>query len=128
MYFKMNILLQKVRKLSDSSFFSRKVNAISPITVRQSGSLEIGIVQWNCAINVLYQTAPNSRTAVFLTHWNVACTRPQSYAADEIYLYYLNPLTARMFTVFGHVYYRTECYTKSMGRSAPRYPSQYPGP
>ena len=41
-----------------------------------------------------------------------------------------NPLSARIFTVFGRwTFIRGQSVTqRSMGREAPRYPPQYPGP
>ena len=39
----------------------------------------------------------------------------------------INPLTARIFTVFGQ-FIKGQCVTqRSMGRGAPRYPPQDPG-
>ena len=43
-------------------------------------------------------------------------------------MYYLNPLTARIFTVFGQFIRGQSVTQRSMGREAPRYPPQYPGP
>ena len=45
----------------------------------------------------------------------------------------INPLTARIFTFFGHLFIiqsiRGQSVTqRSIGREAPRYPPQYPGP
>ena len=50
---------------------------------------------------------------------------------DHTKKYIFNPLSARIFTVFGHLleFIRGQSVTQgSMGRDAPRYPSQYPGP
>ena len=39
-----------------------------------------------------------------------------------------NPLTARIFTVFGQFIRGQSVTQRSMGRDAPRYSPQYPGP
>ena len=41
---------------------------------------------------------------------------------------YFNPLTAMIFTVFGQSIRGQSVTQRSMGREAPRYPPQYPGP
>ena len=40
----------------------------------------------------------------------------------------LNPLSAGIFTVFGQFIRGQSVTQRSMGREAPRYPPQYPGP
>ena len=41
---------------------------------------------------------------------------------------FLNPLTAGIFTVFGQFIREQSVTQRSMGREAPRYPPQCPGP
>ena len=42
-------------------------------------------------------------------------------------LFGFNPLSARIFTVFGHFIRGQSVTQRSMGRKAPRYPPQYQG-